>query len=255
MKKANILIGTILGLALAVPVYAMPDMTKTTQGVTPASITFQKGKVAETMNSGGYTYILLDNGSTKTWFATPEMQVKVGDEVELESGMQVEGFTSKTLNKKFDHIIFSAGTPEQAAHMKATSDKMGNMGSMSDMGSMGMSVPRGQDSKIIQGLKVEKATGANAYNIEEIINQAKELNNKTIQVKGQVVRVLPGIMKRNWVHIKDGTGTNGANEIVVTTQDLPTIGQIVTVTGVLHAKKDFGSGYKYKTIIEDATVK
>ena len=67
------------------------------------------GKVAETMNSGGYTYILLNKGREKTWVAVPEMQVSEGEEVVLKPGIEMVNFTSRTLNRTFERIILSAG--------------------------------------------------------------------------------------------------------------------------------------------------
>ena len=67
------------------------------------------GKVVETMNSGGYTYINLEKDGTKKWVAVPTMQVSVGQELELRNGAVMTNFTSKTLNRTFDSIIFSAG--------------------------------------------------------------------------------------------------------------------------------------------------
>lgn len=67
------------------------------------------GKVVETMNSGGYTYINLEKDGKKKWVAVPTMQVSVGQELELRNGAVMTNFTSKTLNRTFDSIIFSAG--------------------------------------------------------------------------------------------------------------------------------------------------
>ena len=75
----------------------------------PAATGFNKGKVIETMNTAGYTYIQLEHEGQKCWAAIPETQVKVGDEVELGAGMEMKNFTSKTLNRTFDSIIFSQG--------------------------------------------------------------------------------------------------------------------------------------------------
>jgi hypothetical protein len=71
--------------------------------------TAAKGTVVETMNSGGYTYVLLDNGGQKSWAAIPNSEVKVGQEVELAPGMVMNGFSSKTLGRTFDAILFSQG--------------------------------------------------------------------------------------------------------------------------------------------------
>jgi hypothetical protein len=67
------------------------------------------GKVVETMNSGGYTYVSIENSGNKTWVAIPQTAVKVGQNVTCQPGMVMQNFTSKTLNRTFASIIFSAG--------------------------------------------------------------------------------------------------------------------------------------------------
>jgi hypothetical protein len=75
-------------------------------------------------------------------------------------------------------------------------------------------------------------------------------------VRGKVVKVSPNIMKVNFVHIQDGSGDAkaGTHNLVVTTDDLPKVGDIVTVTGKVAANKDFGYGYKYEVILEEAKI-
>jgi len=67
------------------------------------------GKVVETMNSGGYTYVSLEKNGKKTWAAIPAATVKVGQEMTLQPGAEMRNFTSKTLNRTFESIIFSGG--------------------------------------------------------------------------------------------------------------------------------------------------
>lgn len=67
------------------------------------------GKVAETMNSGGYTYVLLEKAGEKTWIAAPQMKVTKGQTMSFKPGAEMENFTSKTLNRTFKKIIFSPG--------------------------------------------------------------------------------------------------------------------------------------------------
>ncbi len=71
------------------------------------------GKVVETMNSGGYTYVLVENGGQKTWVAGPQTAVKVGQKVACQPGGTMTNFTSKTLNRTFESIIFSGGIQVQ----------------------------------------------------------------------------------------------------------------------------------------------
>jgi hypothetical protein len=106
-------------------------------------------------------------------------------------------------------------------------------------------------------IKVEKAKGADAYTVSEAYEKAGNLDKKAVVVRGKVVKVSKGIMGKNWVHLRDGSGDpgKGTNNLVVTTQDDPNIGDVVTAKGTLYKDKDFGSGYKYQVIVEEATVK
>lgn len=67
------------------------------------------GKVAETIDAGKYTYVCLEKDGTKSWAAVPATKLEVGQEVEIKSGMEMGKFTSRTLNRTFENIIFSAG--------------------------------------------------------------------------------------------------------------------------------------------------
>jgi hypothetical protein len=67
------------------------------------------GKVVETMSSGGYTYVSIENGGKRTWVAMPQTTVTVGQQVTCKPGMEMKNFTSKTLNRTFASIIFSDG--------------------------------------------------------------------------------------------------------------------------------------------------
>ena len=123
----------------------------------------------------------------------------------------------------------------------------------------GMAGASGSTSNIVpsKDISVEKAPGDNAYTVGEIFEQGKKLNDKKVVVRGKVVKVSKMIMGKNWVHIQDGTGNpmKNSHDLVVTTMDEPALDSVVIVKGTLHANKDFGAGYKYDVIIEDASVK
>jgi hypothetical protein len=101
---------------------------------------------------------------------------------------------------------------------------------------------------------VDKASGPDAYTIAEIFQNSKKLEEKKVIIRGKVVKVSAGVMKKNWIHLQDGTGDAGNNDLVVTSDDLPKTGDIVTASGTLYNDKDFGGGYKYKVIIEKAGI-
>ena len=82
------------------------------------------------------------------------------------------------------------------------------------------------------------------------------LAGKTIKAQGKVVKVNNGIMGRNFVHVQDGTGDakNSSNNLVVTSKQTANIGDQVTVSGVVVLNRDFGSGYAYPLLIEEASI-
>ena len=90
--------------------------------------------------------------------------------------------------------------------------------------------------------------------VEEVFAKKEALNGKKITVKGEVVKFNSSIMGKNWVHIKDGSGKPGTNDLTATTNDTANVGDKVVVTGTLAVGKDFGAGYKYEAIMEEATI-
>ena len=213
------------------------------------------GKVAETMNSGGYTYILLDKEGEKIWVAVPEMQVSVGEEVVLKSGTEMVNFTSRTLNRTFERVILSTGPVSEKGEPVEKNVEMPHGDLPMEMmkapatSGMGVSTPIGD-------VKVEKATGQNAYTIAEIYEKKSGLCNNKILVRGKVVKVLPKIMGKNWIHLQDGSGDEkkGNYDLVVTSRDMPSVGDVITVSGTVYTDKDFGAGYKYNVIVEEAII-
>ena len=87
------------------------------------------------------------------------------------------------------------------------------------------------------------------------INQNKaKLAGKTVRAQGKVVKVNNGILDRNFVHVQDGTGAAGTNNLVVTSKQTAKIGDEVIISGTAVVNKDFGSGYTYPLLIEEATI-
>ena len=227
------------------------------EAAVPAAV---KGKVAETMDASGYTYVRLDDGSGKEiWAAVPKADLKVGEEIALQGGSVMENFNSKTLNKTFEKIIFATGVsrgdgkevaaPGAAAPAGGFDAAVKKEGAEASGGSAGNVVP-------FADLKVEKAAGPDGHAVGEVFEKSADLDAKKVVIKGQVVKVSKNIMGKNWLHIQDGTGDPNKNthDLVVTTMDAAEKGDIVTVEGAAAANKDFGSGYKYDIMVEDAKV-
>ncbi len=104
------------------------------------------------------------------------------------------------------------------------------------------------------GLGTAQAAG-DTKTVEQIYQQKSALSGQQIAVHGKVVKVNNGIMNKNFLHIQDGTGTEDSNDLTVTSQDTAEIGDEVTITGTLVIDRDFGAGYTYPVIVEEATIR
>ena len=204
----------------------------------------QSGSVVETMSSGGYTYVLVDTGSEQVWAAAPEFTVNVGDEVVVPNGMVMQNHTSKTLDRTFEQILFVDAVMVGGADSSSA---------LPD--GHPAAVPEEHSKPAVSADNVDLSNVKKAdQTVAEIFSQKDALAGKEVAVRGKVVKFSEQIMQTNWVHLQDGTGADGANDLVVTTDAVVAKGDTVLVTGVLTANKDFGFGYKYDAIIEGAQV-
>jgi hypothetical protein len=87
--------------------------------------------------------------------------------------------------------------------------------------------------------------------VAEIHAGKAKLKGKAITVRGRVVKYNGGILGKNWLHIEDGTGNA---DLVITTGAAAKVGDTVLINGKVSTDRDFGSGYKYDVIVEDAKV-
>jgi len=201
------------------------------------------GKVIETMNTGGYTYVRLVSGTNKLWAAGPQSEVKVGDSVAISDAMPMPNYHSKTLNRDFEVVYFAADLTIN--------------GNRATIGPKAAELPKNHPpisgspggSKIDFG-GIKKAKGGKT--IEEIIAEKAKLKGRQVTVRAKVVKYNAMILGKNWVHLRDGTGGQGSNDLLITTASTVKLGDTVVATGVVSLNKDFGSNYKYDVMIEDA---
>lgn len=214
------------------------------------------GKVAETMDAGGYTYVLVDTGTNKIWAAAPQFTVKKGDAVSVPDAMPMTGFHSQTLNRDFDVVYFAGAILVNGAGSNAATLPPGHP-----------AIGDGADEKLppnhppvaaatvtpkmdFTGLKPAE----DGKTVAEIYVASDTLAGKPVKVRGKVVKYNVEIMGRNWLHIQDGTGSAGSNDLLVTSTGEAKLGDTVLVEGTVATNQDFGAGYKYRVMIEDAKV-
>lgn len=184
------------------------------------------GVVVETVTGGGYTYVNVDEQGNRFWVAAPQTTVDNGAQVSFAEQIWMVNFKSKALNRSFDKILFVSGI------------EVGSSAPGASVASAANAAPE----------------AAEVCTIEDIFNKKRRLKGHLVKVRGEVVKVSENIMGRTWVHIQDGTGSEGTNKVIFrSVNDTASVGDTVTAQGKLETDKDFGFGYFYSVIVEDAT--
>jgi len=207
------------------------------------------GVVAETMNSGGYTYLRLEEGGRSVWAAAMEFPVKAGERLTVPLESPMAEFTSKTLNRTFPVIYFVSRVARDGESLPASA---GAPDMAASHGSLGGAPEGGAAATPVEPI----APPTGGLSIADVWAKRQALGGTRVAVRGKVVKVNNGILGRNWLHLQDGSGEGsaGTNDITVTTDATVQVGDVVTATGILVLDKDFGAGYAYDAIIEGATV-
>ena len=207
------------------------------------------GTLLERIDASPYSYLRIQTSKEEIWAAVPAATIEKGAQVTVYDAMSMTDFESKSIKRKFALIYF--GTLNAATHSAQTGAAVSGPN------------PHGQGGKVsadadvnIKALKVDKATGPDARTVAETWAQKASLSEKTVMIRGKVVKFNSGVMGRNWVHLQDGTGdpAKGTHDITVTTRNEVAKGEVATLKGIVRLNKDFGAGYAYALLIEDAEV-
>jgi hypothetical protein len=163
--------------------------------------------------------------------------VKVGDTVETSSGIEMVNFQSSALGRTFDKIRL-------VSIIQVWSPKSGSSESAADDGDVA-------EELSVSG--IERVEGG--HTVAEVIAGKANLAGSEVAVRGKVIKMNAGIMGRNWLHLSDGTvGPDGEKDVTVTTEETPAVGSTVVVRGIVATDQDFGGGYQYSVMIENAKV-
>lgn len=234
VKRTKILATVLLGLGLAAAggnVSAMPGQGAPAQQANEAALT---GTVVESFEAGGYTYAQIDTGSEKVWAAGPVTALEPGTEVRISTGMPMRNFHSKGLNRDFELIYF-----------------IGTFGTVEEEYKDVMAATHGQEPKAEAASVAGIAKLDGGQTIAEVMENREAFAGKPVRIRGKVVKYSPAIMGKNWIHLQD---SSGSYDLTVTTTDSAKADEVVVVEGTLTLDKDFGFGYVYDTIVEDAKV-
>jgi hypothetical protein len=214
---------------------------------TPVPPGMIRGEALETMDSGGYTYVFMDTGQDQRWVASLETPVAVGDVVQTDQGMAMNGFTSNTLNRTFNVVYFVSSLQNLSGGSQPMAQASGELpaGHPDITGDAPAAVAVADIEAFEQGKDI-------AY----VYANKDDLAGSEITLRGKVVKYNPGILGWNFMHIQDGSGNSdaGDSDLIVTTKSSTEVGETVVVTGNIVLDKDYGAGYSYPVLLEDASI-
>ena len=215
------------------------------------------GTVIESIDASVYTYVQVEMDGENIWLAGPKTTITKGGSINVDRHAPMTNFHSKSLNRDFPVVYFVSGfagsavqsasalpsapaptisAPSSATELPAGHQAIADIKTMASK-TMALSQP------------VERAE--DGQTIAEIIANKKELSGKVVKVRGKVTKFTGGVMGKNWIHMIDGSADN---DLTVTTDQVVTTEQIIVIEGTVILDKDFGYGYAYELLIEDAKV-
>ena len=195
--------------------------------------------VKDFMDASRYTYLNVTEGDKDYWIAIPYTEVKKGEKYYYKGGVLMNNFESKEHNRVFETLYLVSGV-----------SKTPNLESYSTGYYPG---PENEELPPVE--HIDPVAGGTS--ISALYAEPNAFSGKTITVKGQCVKVNRNIMAKKWVHIQDGSKNDESNnlDLTISTMDDINVGEVVVMEGVIATNKDFGSGYRYDIILEEATRK
>lgn len=197
-----------------------------------------KVTVKEILQASEYSYLKVEEGGSENWIAVSKADFKEGETYYYLEGMLMENFESKDLKRTFEKIYFvdkisdkpfetASSTTDANAnpHSKGTAEQEDNI-----------NIP------VVEG----------GITIGQLFTEKDKYKEQSVKVRGKVLKFSKEIMGKNWAHIQDGTKSDKDFDLTVTTMDDMQVGDTVTFEGKISIDKDFGSGYFYNVIMEDA---
>ena len=194
--------------------------------------------VVEVIQVPDYSYLEVEEKGERYWMAVGRGNYEKGEQLFYSQSMEMNNFKSTTLERTFDRILFVQNISRNMPAAEAEGESRPN--------------PHGE--MVDAGLEAPIEPAAGGKTVADIFENSASLAGQTVRVKGKVVKYNANIMGRNWIHLQDGTGEKGSNDLTVTSDQPAAVGDVVVAEGVVAIDQDLGSGYFYKVILEKATI-
>ena len=201
--------------------------------------------VNEILPTKKYVYLNVNEGNEKFWIATRTKNIKLGETYYYKGGLLKTNFESKEYNRVFEKVyLISNIVPANHA----------NHSSVEDIADYSKT-----KSQYTAPVKVDVETHTDkivehkgSIKIAELVKDPKKYAGKTVQLSGVCTKVNPGIMDRNWIHLKDGSQDDF--DLVITSSTYVPEGKNITIKALVTLNKDFGAGYTYDLILENGAI-
>jgi hypothetical protein len=194
-------------------------------------------KVKEVEQVAGYTYLLVKAKGPEYWIAVSTMEAKPGETYHYKDGLLMEDFYSEELERTFEEVMFlnKLLSEKNAFDQKLKATTPGSTVTIEK-----------------SNVKIETVEGT--ITIGDLFSDPDAYEGKKIRIRGEVTKFNAAIIERNWVHIQDGTEYEGKFDLTATSSESFVVGSTVTVEGKVTLNLDFGYGYSYDILLEEAAV-
>ncbi len=202
---------------------------------TLANPSMHEVKVEEVLQTSTYTYLKVSENGTENWIAVTRQEAAKGEVYYYDHAHEMNNFQSKELDRTFETIYFV----QEISTLPIIAD---------------VQAPAKQGSKVALTMKdgISVAPAEDGLSIAKLYGSRNDYSGKKIKMKGQVVKVNEEVMGKNWIHIQDGTKDGENFDLTITSLDKAALDEVVTFEGTITLNKDFGYGYSYELIMEDA---
>jgi len=204
--------------------------------------------VAEVLQANEYTYLRVNENDKELWLAVSKMEAQINDTYYYEGGFTMTDFKSKDLNRTFKEVLFLDNLSKIPIAANKNMNKANTHGNAQAEQNITPQKPKIEKKEVV----IEHNNGE--ISIAKLFQNKEQYVGKTIKVKGKVVKFSPEIMSKNWIHLQDGTDFEGKFDLTITTNIVVKVDDIVTLEGKICVDKDFGYGYFYEVLLEDAII-
>ncbi len=192
----------------------------------------------EVIQASNYTYVRVSAEGRDYWTAISKAEIKTGQTYYWSQGTLMKNFSSKELNRVFDNILFISDFTDQPITTEATAPDP----------------HQGEQQPPITKKEMKLSVADGGITIAELFANRDKYSGKKVKIKGEVMKFSGQIMGKNWVHLQDGTADGSNFDLTITSNEFVGLGEIVVFEGIVGINRDFGAGYSYEVIVEEAKV-